>query len=349
MSVRILVGGALARLRELPAESVQCVVTSPPYWGLRDYGNDGGIGLEGTLAEHIEALVAVFREVRRVLRPDGTLWLNYGDGYSHGGNGSRDPEKWPKQSRNDHRVEHSKATSDSKPKDLLMLPARVALALQADGWWVRSEIVWHKPNPMPESVTDRPTSAHEKVYLLTKAARYFYDADAVRVPQSETTLDRFKSGVPRMMSKSAGPAGEDRSGGLHGPQGITDDKKANLRNVWTIPTQGYREAHFATFPEALVRPCIAAGSAEGDTVMDPFAGSGTVGLVAAKMNRSAILIELNPEYAAMAERRIRPVSLFGAVTVEGGTREPPPTTGDKQAGHGPRHAGFNQRWRESHP
>ena len=205
MSVRILVGDALARLRELPAESVQCVVTSPPYWGLRDYGNEGGIGLEGTLTEHIDALVAVFREVRRVLRADGTCWLNYGDGYSHGGNGSRDPEKWPKQSGNDHRVEHSKATSDSKPKDLLMLPARVALALQADGWWLRSEIVWHKPNPMPESVTDRPTNSHEKVFLLTRAARYFYDADAVRVDSS-----RFDRGKPAPHRKRFGGNGNDR-------------------------------------------------------------------------------------------------------------------------------------------
>ena len=224
MSVRILVGDALARLRELPAESVQCVVTSPPYWGLRDYGNGGGgIGLEGTLTEHIDALVAVFREVRRVLRGDGVCWLNYGDAYNAGTSARRKPSRgndvggWQAAgSMGDERVN----APGMKPKDLLMLPARVALALQADGWWLRSEIVWHKPNPMPESATDRPTNSHEKVFLLTKAARYFYDADAVRAGDTghgPSTLQRdmaprsrSRPGV-RMKAEARIPALTDRS------------------------------------------------------------------------------------------------------------------------------------------
>ena len=597
MSIRILVGDALARLRELPAESVQCVVTSPPYWGLRDYGNaqfdggdpdcdhkkkdtqhqkqgatslrkgranveeqrnenfvhacpcgatrtGGGIGLEATLTEHIDALVAVFREVRRVLRRDGTVWLNYGDAYA----ANRGYQVTDSKHRDVGNSQGSAVPNGMKPKDLLMMPARVALALQADGWWIRSEIVWHKPNPMPESAKDRPTSAHEKVFLLTRAARYFYDADAVRVPA-------IRAGDM--------PGGRRAYEGQDAPMRGEVPSHANLRNVWRIATQGFsgwtetsrlvpaepgaasgdtmhiassdcpahaghpdrvpsafcgervvektirtlgkhgrhvreqqgalvptdphrerwivressgcfllecavaassrsteshrkdpalstsppcnasvetgrhtgskstpqasaglygctaessselagcdahpsaekagdmshtsscrcsfyaivteKMSHFATFPEALVRPCIAAGTSERGacpecgapwtrvtevadpdgllgagwhdhtddarrgqrgrpgrrmpsretigwqpgcdhaadpipcTVMDPFAGAGTVGLVAAKMHRSAVLIELNPEYAAMAERRIRPVSLLSRVSLE---------------------------------
>ena len=276
VSVRILVGDCLERLRTLPEESVHCVVTSPPYWGLRDYGVEGAIGLEPTFEELLETLVTVFREVRRVLRKDGTLWLNYGDRYAthlftrqgKQRNVCQPPTDWAgTELGGRRRSKHVKVTHQSatglKPKDLMMMPARVALALQADGWWLRSEIVWHKSNPMPESVRDRPTSAHEKLFLLTKSARYFYDAEAVRT----------KTG-------------------------------ANLRNVWTIPTHGYPDAHFATFPPKLVEPCIKAGCPVGGVVLDPFGGSGTVGLIASRLGRDAILIELNPEYAEMAERRI---------------------------------------------
>ena len=233
MSVRILVGDCLERLRTLPEESVHCVVTSPPYWGLRDYGVEGAIGLEPTFGEHINTIVTIFREVRRVLRSDGTLWLNYGDRYHNGD-----------------------SLSGLKPKDLVMMPARVALALQADGWWLRSEIVWHKPNPMPESVRDRPTSAHEKIYLLTKSARYFYDAEAVREEDAGTDH-------PRNILHRPEP-----SGGIFPPhRGIrTAEGKngggRNLRNLWTIATHPFSKAHFATFPPKLVEPCIKAGTSE---------------------------------------------------------------------------------------
>ena len=342
MTVRVLTGDVFDHLDELPDESVHCVVTSPPYFALRDYGVEGAIGLEPTFDEHLEVMVRVFREVGRVLRKDGTLWLNYGDAYAGLTNGrsAADTKALGKDDRTFRDKPFSTVGGVFKAKDLMMMPARVALALQADGWWLRSEIVWHKPNPMPESAKDRPTSAHEKIYLLTRNARYFYDADAVRIP-------------------------------FNG---------ANLRNVWTAATEPFRGAHFAVMPTAIVEPCIKAGTGErgccpecgapviriirridqgwdgskygervvaasggainGGTakstlgssngklvgqsetagweptcecgvggpipciVLDPFAGAGTVGLVADRLGRDAILIELNPEYADMARARI---------------------------------------------
>ena len=245
-----------ARHIPLADESVQCCVTSPPYWGLRSYhGGENMIGLEPTFEQHIENLVAVFREVRRVLRQDGTCWINYGDAYTSGG---RSTYRSGVSDNKGHQVQDDMprpaTPADLKPKDLMLMPARVALALQADGWWVRSEVVWHKPNPMPESVTDRPTNAHEKVYLLTKSPRYFYDSEAVRTPQS-----------PTAHGGSINPKKPPRDG-HEGSPGYADALTggANLRNVWTISTQGVSAAHFATFPEALVEPCILAGtSAEG--------------------------------------------------------------------------------------
>ena len=439
MSTRILIGGALERLRELPAESVHCAVTSPPYWGLRSYEGDtwdggdascdhmrlarsqrtstltGGaapnasnrmegwpdrvcgkcgarrtgvmIGLEPTFDKHLERLVAVFREVRRVLRSDGTLWLNYGDAYA----GS-----WGAQSRlnpvtgiSARQVEArlgaranktgslSRVPAGLKPKDLMMMPARVALALQADGWWLRSEVVWHKPNPMPESCTDRPTSAHEKLYLLAKRATYFYDAEAVRIPP-QGRLAGIIPGRPTATRKGT-DAHDNRETFI---RTRTSEEQAalgsNLRNVWTIATESFPDAHFATFPTALVEPCIRAGTSERGvcaacgapwvrevenpkvpdamrnrggkmdyhsrelgagqkmqnwrnenpprttgwrpscecirehehaqrvpaTVLDPFGGAGTVGVVAQRLGRDAILIEISPTYAAMARQRI---------------------------------------------
>ena len=261
MSVRILVGDCLERLRTLPDASVHCVVTSPPYWGLRDYGVQGGIGLEPTLQEHLETIVTVFREVRRVLRKDGTLWLNYGDAYAGGGRGGG--AEGSKQSTNvGSRIGPSPITRGLKPKDLVMMPARVALALQDDGWWLRSEIVWHKSNPMPESVRDRPTSAHEKLYLLTKSARYFYDAEAVRVACSPNTHARRKD---RERAPRKGSDTYDRRAGTWKEKRTVAEQAeigANLRNVWTIPTHAYPDAHFATFPPKLVEPCIKAGTSE---------------------------------------------------------------------------------------
>ena len=268
MAVRILIGDARERLRDLPDGSVHCVVTSPPYWGLRAYGGDPGmIGLEPTFDEHLINLVAVFREVRRVLRSDGTLWLNYGDAYAANGasGGGKPSESEPGRPVDKARLDSAKATSviarakgsGLKPKDLMMMPARVAMALQADGWWLRSEIVWHKPNPMPESVTDRPTSAHEKLFLLSRRKSYYYDAEAVRVPAIRAGC--IAGGDPDRMAQSGA--------GNH----ITNTSRmrstpvashANLRNVWTIATHAYSAAHFATFPPALVEPCIKAGTSE---------------------------------------------------------------------------------------
>ena len=273
MTVRILVGDALARLADLPDGSVHCCVTSPPYWGLRSYkGDDGMIGLEPTFEAHLENLVAVFREVRRVLRDDGTMWLNYGDAYAgswgnyhptgKGGQRKKETERWERPGYADTadlRPPASRPQNGLKPKDLMMMPARVAMALQADGWWLRSEIIWHKPNPMPESCRDRPTSAHEKVFLLSKSARYFYDAEAVRVARQESTMARYKH------AHNVGSRKPDRL--TRGYEGYVDkfdrdDPTANLRNVWTIATHSYKGAHFATFPPALVEPCIKAGTSE---------------------------------------------------------------------------------------
>ena len=251
-----------ARHIPLADESVHCVVTSPPYWGLRAYqGNPGMIGLEPTFEEHLENLVAVFREVRRVLRQDGTLWLNYGDAYSRG-------DRWDsgghsglggREGRIEKPLDLPRKTN-LKAKDLMMMPARVAMALQADGWWLRSEIIWHKPNPMPESCRDRPTSAHEKVFLLSKSAKYFYDAEAVRVPSQEPSRATFRGGVDGYTGQDG-----DGVGGGHVEKDAGQARAmtgANLRNVWKIPTQAVSEAHFATFPEKLVSPCIEAGTSE---------------------------------------------------------------------------------------
>ena len=316
MSSTILVGDALERLRELPDESVQCVVTSPPYWGLRDYGVDGAYGLEPTLDEYIELMVEVFSEVRRVLRKDGTLWLNLGDSYNAGTATERQTSRtsvgdgkhgyWT----NPHITKRCNAIG-LKTKDLVGIPWRVAFALQEAGWYLRCDVIWHKPNPMPESVTDRPTRAHEYVFLLTKSARYYYDADAIREASESGPSDirkmlegreriggKHKSFVdPFSKASSKTNIGQQRSVGS--PDG------RNKRSVWTIATHSFSGAHFATFPPALVEPCILAGSRSGDTILDPFCGSGTSGLVASRLRRKFIGIELNPEYAAMAERRIR--------------------------------------------
>ena len=255
-----------ADARQIPLrdETVQCVVTSPPYWGLRAYGGEPEmIGLEPTFDEHLDRLIRVFREVRRVLRKDGCCFLNYGDAYAgswgnysptgQGGQRPKQTERWERRGYADTTRKPPQATSSGlKPKDLMMMPARVAMALQADGWWLRSEIVWHKPNPMPESVRDQPTSAHEKIYLLTKSARYFYDAVAVRVPMKYSGDDRKGRALAehKSMSRDAMSKEEQQAGG------------ANLRNVWRIATRPFSGAHFATFPEKLVEPCILAGTSE---------------------------------------------------------------------------------------
>jgi len=265
-------GDVLTCLKSLPECSVQCVVTSPPYWGLRDYGVEGQIGLEPTPEEHVERMVEVFREVRRVLRDDGVLWLNYGDCYAGSTTGADRPPEPGHTHEDSGRVKtgqenkHRRPDAGLKPKDLVGMPWRIAFALQADGWYLRSDIIWSKPNPMPESVTDRPTKSHEYVFLLTKSPRYFYDREAIKEPYAESTFKRAKSVNNAATRKDNGTAINQR--GLTAEQQtkayskVTETGGRNKRSVWHIATQSSSEAHFATFPEALVEPCIKAGTSE---------------------------------------------------------------------------------------
>jgi DNA modification methylase len=345
VTVSIIKGDCREVLRTLEPESVHCVVTSPPYWGLRDYGVDGQLGMEPCLGDYVDIMVDVFREIRRVLRADGTLWLNLGDSYAAHVNGRPaadivnddrcfrdkpfdtigaiyiDTEKdrrglsLNKGSDGSNHGKRIRSTGNGllKPKDLCGIPWRVAFALQADGWWLRQDIIWAKPNPMPESVTDRCTKAHEYIFLLSKSERYFYDADA--------TAERSITGDPSRPRGSLGANGLDARGryaqGIGAPHRTGNASVRNKRSVWEIATAPFSEAHFATFPPALIEPCIKAGCPEGGTVLDPFGGAGTTGLVADRLGRHAILIELNPEYAAMAERRIRgDAGMFASVAAE---------------------------------
>jgi DNA modification methylase len=296
---RILIGDCLEVLRGLPDGMVQTCVTSPPYYGLRDYGHAGQIGLEETPDAYVARLVNVFREVRRVLRDDGTLWLNLGDSYARAGGTDRQISSTGKVGNTLKTLEmlpcRKQAPPDGlKDKDLLGIPWLVAFALRADGWWLRQDIIWHKPNPMPESVTDRCTKAHEYVFLLTKSARYFYDAAAI-AEQAE----RGDAGSRFDQGKTAQHQLERQASGAR-----IDDGRRNARSVWPIATQPYSGAHFATMPPALAERCVKAGSKSGDMVLDPFGGAGTTGLVADRLGRSATLIELNPEYARLARERI---------------------------------------------
>lgn len=302
---RILQGDVLDRLLELPAESVHCCVTSPPYWGLRNYGVEGQLGLERTPDEYVSRMVEVFREVRRVLRNDGTLWLNIGDSYAGTGKsgGGDQGKRWAVYgSESDEGKGTWKPAPDGlKQKDLVGIPWRVAFALQADGWWLRSDIIWHKPNPMPESVTDRPTKAHEYLFLMAKSERYYYDGPAIAEPSvyAGEQLGIVRGTKRRALSMGVEPSGNEKPGA---DADIAAHR--NKRTVWTITTEPFPEAHFATFPTALVEPCILAGSPEGGTVLDPFNGSGTTGVVALRADRNYIGIELNPAYVDMARRRI---------------------------------------------
>lgn len=321
---RIICGDALETLRTMDAESVQCVVTSPPYWGLRDYGIAGQLGLERTPEEYVAHMVEVFREVRRVLRTDGTLWLNLGDSYA---------SAWARKRRNvvgkgspDADVERGRVGDGLKEKDLCGIPWRLAFALQADGWYLRSDIIWHKPNPMPESVTDRPTKAHEYLFLLAKSKRYYYDAEAIKESATEPAKRCGKNSRANVGRDLAHGTAKQDAIGLRRYVGFNrrydfenPPNDRNARSVWTVATAHFSGAHFATFPEALVEPCIRAGTKPGDTVLDPFMGAGTVGLVAVRLGREYLGIELNPKYVEMAERRLRDkVRLFvGAIDARG--------------------------------
>jgi DNA modification methylase len=299
----LLICDVLDGLSQIPDNSVACVVTSPPYWGLRDYGMTGQIGLESTPQAFVCRLVEVFEEVRRVLKPTGTLWLNLGDTYNAYNGGAGPGSKLSKtQTEQRPKLESGYGLQDKslKPKDLIGIPWRVALALQHAGWYLRSDIIWSKPNPMPESVRDRPTKAHEYVFLMSKSERYFYDHEAVQEPASYPEGPHNMAGCKYVAASCGDPKMRTKANlDKIGPRATR-----NKRTVWTIPTTPYPEAHFATFPEELARTCILAGCPEGGTVLDPFAGSGTTLAVAKALGRSYIGIELNPEYAALAQRRL---------------------------------------------
>jgi DNA modification methylase len=317
---RIIQGDA--RKLDLPDGSINMCVTSPPYWGLRDYGHEGQLGLESTPEQYVANMVAIFREVKRVLRDDGTLWLNIGDSYAGGGgfapnaptNQARaagDKEAWGKfnpagMDRMSSRIGTGKLAiaAGLKHKDLVGIPWMLAFALRADGWYLRQDIIWHKPNPMPESVTDRCTKAHEYLFLLSKSERYYYDSAAMQ--EQATQPDRKRM---------------DRIGGnkyvedvKHGDGSVfTGANTRNRRSVWTVNTRPYRGAHFATFPPALIEPCILAGCPKGGTVLDPFGGSGTTAEVALKNGRNVVLNELNPEYVKLAKARIAEATKQGVL------------------------------------
>ena len=308
----IHVGDCLETLRTLPSDSVDCIVTSPPYWGLRDYGVAGQIGQEPDFRDYLAKLVEVFEECRRVLKPSGTCWVNMGDGYSErGGKPGNNNLGQP------HTDSYLRASSIGlKPKNLIGMPWRLALALQEAGWYLRSDIIWHKPNPMPESVRDRPTKAHEYLFLLTKSQRYYYDADAIRTELAESSVVRLAQGVDSQNARVLGKTNETmKAVKFGGNKGCADNptysgnewkggKGANARTVWTIPTGRFKGAHFATFPPELPKRCISAGCPEGGTVLDPFAGAGTTLMVAKQLGRKWIGMELNADYVEMAKMRI---------------------------------------------
>lgn len=359
-------GDTLATLKTWPDEFINCVVTSPPYWGLRDYGVAGQLGLEKTPEEYVAKMTEVFREVRRVLRKDGTLWLNIGDSYagsgkgtyadgtSHGTDGKKQKTNvgsiGVKMGTKEGDAGHTHAVKPPpglKPKDLVGIPWMLAFAIRADGWYLRQDIIWAKPNPMPESVTDRYTKSHEYFFLLTKSPKYFYDAEAIKEPGALSQVGRERDDVVggnkgtethhspggRYGNKKV-PAGWDTGAGAHGTvhregrssankqrghirthdgfNGRWDDMSReeqcggmkNKRSVWTVSPQPFAEAHFATFPEDLILPCIMAGAQVGGIVLDPFMGAGTTALVAAKLNRQFIGCEINTEYIKIAEKRI---------------------------------------------
>jgi len=335
----IIHGDALSSLRTLDSESVQCVVTSPPYWGLRDYGVEGQLGLEKTPEEYVERLADVFVEIKRVLRADGAVFLNLGDSYS-GASGGRpqsnlkalsdkwSPRKNPRkthayQDREDVFVARPRVAT-LKPKDLIGVPWMVAFALRANGWYLRSEIIWAKPAPMPESVRDRPTRSHEQIFLFTKSGKYFYNQDAVRQPLKPSSVARLGQDVDSQEGSARANGGAKSNGNFKAAcfggrlkSQINDQTRlasgnewqqdveqgANLRDVWWINAERFSDAHFAVFPEEIPRRCIMAGSQAGDVVLDPFAGSGTTGKVAIELGRKAILIEPKAEYVEMIKRR----------------------------------------------
>lgn len=305
----IVQGDCLEVIRDLPDSTARCCITSPPYWGLRDYGVDGQLGLEKTPDEYVAKMIAVFREVRRVLADDGTLWLNLGDSYAQSGcggaTGTSSTLNGGIESQNASKhVRANRLVVGLKPKDLVGIPWMVAFALRADGWYLRQEIIWAKPNPMPESVTDRCTKSHEHIFLLSKSPRYYWDVAAALEPFADAR--RGNSGAKSLPYSIGAKRHDTLSDGVKKGLGKSPDRNGrNRRDVWTISIKPFKGAHFATFPPDLVEPCLLIGSAPGDVVIDPFAGSGTVGMVAKRHGREFLGIELNPEYVAMAEERCK--------------------------------------------
>ena len=311
----ILNGDCLSLLRQTPGQSINCCVTSPPYFGLRDYGHKGQIGLEDTPEAFVARLVEVFREVRRVLRDDGTLWLNLGDSYNTQPPGNKIPSGFSQtrpsrvsQNGDQETVKTGRQLIEGlKKKDLIGIPWMLAFALRADGWYLRQDIIWHKPNPMPESVRDRCTKAHEYIFLLSKSERYFFDSDSMKEPvvTSERDIKRARvtgRGGQASSANYLGSPQRDKSGGF--PQADPNNPVRNRRSVWTVATRPYKGAHFATFPPDLIRPCVIAGCPVGGIVLDPFSGAGTTGVVCKQLGRNYLGYELNPEYVEMSKKRI---------------------------------------------
>lgn len=309
MSYALHTGHALDVLATLPESSVQCVVTSPPYWGLRNYGVPGQLGLEPTIEEHLDALVAVFRGVRRVLHPRGTLWLNYGAMYANDG-GKGKHGNGARAGRTYQQMNHLTGVPEGyKPKDLIMADALLAMRLQADGWWLRSECIWQKPNSMPESTRDRPMRDHEKVYLLSKSEHYQYDRRAVLEPHRSDERHRKRQRWISGWKQGAGAHtaiahNQERDRPKAGAKTVIDQGGRLLRTTWTIATQPFKQAHFATFPEKLAERCLRLTTTPGQTVLDPFSGAGTTGVVALRLGRRYIGIDINAEYNEMARARI---------------------------------------------
>lgn len=308
---KVYLGDSLETIKTFPDESIDCVVTSPPYYGLRDYGVDGQIGLEDSPEAYIERLVLLFREVRRVLKKDGTCWVNLGDSYWGGG--------WRNASFNEHSGDIQKGSKGTycgesmppmkgfvngyKPKDLVGIPWMFAFAMRADGWYLRQDIIWHKPNPMPESVTDRCTKSHEYIFLFSKSERYYFDYEAIM--EEAALQEEPSSGIGgKKYGENDDPHYRYASGKVPNAHLKDDVYVRNKRDVWSVAVRSVKEAHFATYPQELITPCILAGCKEGGAVLDPFMGSGTTGIVARLLNRNFVGCELNPEYQKMATRRI---------------------------------------------
>jgi DNA modification methylase len=312
MQAKILTGDAITKLKELPDQSIQTVITSPPYFGLRDYGVDGQIGMEATPEAYVNNLVEIFRHVWQKLRDDGTVWLNLGDSYNGSGGAGGD--------YNENGIKEGQPTypgrkvNSLKPKDLIGIPWRVAFALQQDGWYLRQDIIWHKPAPMPESVTDRCTKAHEYIFLLTKSERYYYDHEAIREPNSESS-GKWGKMVPTKTAQAQGRHGSSSAltNNMSKKEAIEKyySNGRNKRSVWSVNSAQFKEAHFAVFPPELIEPCVLAGAPEGGMVCDVFAGSGTTGEVALRANRNATLIEVNPEYVEIMKKRLGPLRSQG--------------------------------------